>query len=150
MLRQDTPIKIIENLYLGSFCAADYKILTKNNITSVVCLTASAHVYPKEIDLLHINNISEALTEESFTLDKLVKALCFIKSHINNNQNVLVHCKAGVSRSATVVVAYVMQDQKLNVHDAINFVMQIAPHINPCFSRLLNEFYSSLSDADLK
>lgn len=145
MLRQDIPIKITENLYLGSFYAAEYELLIKNNIKAVVCLTLNAHVYPPEISLLHISNISEALTEESFTLDKLIKAVDFIKSHIDNQERVLVHCKAGVSRSATVVVAYIMQDKKLSIDGAINFVMAIAPHINPCFTRLLKDYCHHLS-----
>lgn len=145
MLRQDIPIKIIENLYLGSFHAAEYDLLIKNNIKAVVCLTLNAHVYPPEISLLHINNISEALTEESFTLDKLIKAVDFIKNYTDNQEKVLVHCKAGVSRSATVVIAYIMQDKKLSIDGAINFVMDIAPHINPCFARLLKDYYHHLS-----
>jgi protein-tyrosine phosphatase len=34
----------------------------------------------------------------------------FIKSAIDNGGNVFVHCYAGVSRSATIVIAYLMQE----------------------------------------
>jgi dual specificity phosphatase 12 len=37
------------------------------------------------------------------------KAYEFIETQRNLNRNVLVHCYVGVSRSATIVIAYLMQ-----------------------------------------
>jgi atypical dual specificity phosphatase len=41
--------------------------------------------------------------------EKIKKAVDFILSHKEKDQTVYVHCKAGRTRSATVVVCYIMQ-----------------------------------------
>ena len=44
---------------------------------------------------------------------------------------VFVHCHAGISRSATVCIAYLMQQQKLTVDEAYKFVQSKRPIISP-------------------
>ena len=45
--------------------------------------------------------------------------------------NVLVHCYAGISRSATVVIAYLMKKREIGHRQAISLVSQYRPQINP-------------------
>lgn len=44
---------------------------------------------------------------------------------------VLVHCRAGVSRSATICIAYLMQKQGLSLDSAFEFVVSRRPIIDP-------------------
>ena len=44
---------------------------------------------------------------------------------------VLVHCHAGVSRSATCVIAYLMQERDLAFEDAFSFASKRRPVIFP-------------------
>jgi len=146
----DKPIEICDHVFLGNFNAAVYSNLLADKITSVVCLTEFSQDYKDYIDtankikLLHINNISEDLSESSFTIDKLKKAVDFIEKEIKQNHNVLVHCKAGYSRSPTVVIAYLMRKNNWTTNQAISFVEKRAPHINPTYHNLLEEFYRQL------
>jgi len=52
---------------------------------------------------------------------------------------VLVHCRAGISRSATIVLAYIMYSQKLPFEEAYVMVKEKRPVIkpNPMFTRQL-------------
>jgi protein-tyrosine phosphatase len=50
---------------------------------------------------------------------------------MNKGGKVLVHCFAGVSRSATIVIAYMMQEHGMNYHSAFKFVKSKRPFINP-------------------
>jgi len=138
----DIPIKIVEHLYLGNFNAASAMSLSRCNITSVVCLTKDSQTYPHDsnINLLHINSISEDLLEESFTLDKLTDAVTFIESEIKTGNNVLVHCKAGASRSPTVIIAYLIKHNRWPVQQATDYVRNLAWHINPTFTNLLEKY----------
>ena len=59
---------------------------------------------------------------------------CFEKAHdfINNSQNnVLIHCYAGVSRSATIVLSYLIKYHNMTVQDAKAFVKKKRPCICP-------------------
>jgi len=46
----------------------------------------------------------------------------FIKEAITSGGSVLVHCYAGVSRSATIVIAYLMQEMAMTFNDAFQHV----------------------------
>jgi hypothetical protein len=47
---------------------------------------------------------------------------------------VLVHCDAGVSRSATVVISFVMKTNKLSARQAYDFVKEKRPCVAPNIS----------------
>ncbi|KAL3831706.1 hypothetical protein ACJMK2_023425 [Sinanodonta woodiana] len=48
-----------------------------------------------------------------------------------NGGCVLVHCNAGVSRSATIVIAYLMQFREMKYQEAFNYLKEKRPAICP-------------------
>lgn len=48
-----------------------------------------------------------------------------------DNYAVLVHCRAGVSRSATLVIAYLICQYKMPLKDALEYVQMRRPCVNP-------------------
>jgi protein-tyrosine phosphatase len=54
-------------------------------------------------------------------------------SYLRGGNQVLVNCFAGVSRSTTIVIAYLMYKNKWNVQDTITFVRSKRNIINPNF-----------------
>ena len=72
--------------------------------------------------------------------------IAFISEVIANKETILVHCAAGVSRSASVVIAYIMYSQRIKLADAFNQVKDRRPCIkpNPGFIRQLQEFEKEL------
>ena len=58
-------------------------------------------------------------------------AFTFIEKQRKKNRNIMVHCQCGVSRSASIVIAYIMFDQKLGFHDALALVKSKSPTANP-------------------
>ncbi|KAG0700963.1 protein-tyrosine phosphatase-like protein [Suillus ampliporus] len=61
----------------------------------------------------------------------LPQGCSFIQSALDQGGKVLVHCAMGVSRSPTVVCAYLMSTQRLSAHAAIQYVRKRRPKIHP-------------------
>ncbi|KAF1537856.1 Phosphatidylglycerophosphatase and protein-tyrosine phosphatase 1, partial [Eudyptula minor] len=63
------------------------------------------------------------------TLENLHKGVEFILKHRACGNSVYVHCKAGRSRSATMVAAYLVQLHHWSPQEAIEAIAKIRPHI---------------------
>ena len=50
---------------------------------------------------------------------------------ITQNRGVLIHCLAGVSRSVTVTIAYLISALNMTLNEAYDFVKQRKPSVNP-------------------
>ena len=50
---------------------------------------------------------------------------------IKGEEKILVHCRAGKSRSPTIVAAYLMWDKKLKYLDALDYIIRKRSIINP-------------------
>jgi dual specificity phosphatase 12 len=61
----------------------------------------------------------------------LPNACLFIETALSRGGKVLVHCVMGISRSATVVCAYLMVFQRLSASAAIQYVRKRRPEIHP-------------------
>ncbi|CAG8769285.1 16571_t:CDS:2, partial [Cetraspora pellucida] len=62
------------------------------------------------------------------------------------DKSVLVHCEMGISRSPTVVIAYIMRSQKKSLKDALAFVKEkrSVTRPNTGFYEQLKKFESGL------
>lgn len=111
--------EIIPHLYISNWDTSNNKdVIIKNNIKAVITLETRpkpdeiVNFYKlHDIDYIYIN-IGDDPNEDiskyfNFTYD-------FIKKYISHNKNVLVHCYAGISRSATIILHYIIKDQYLN------------------------------------
>ena len=75
----------------------------------------------------------------------------FIKEAKDQNGIVLVHCKMGMSRSASSVIAYLMKEYEMNNEDALKKVRNDRPIVQPneSFARQLVE-YNGILNAKLE
>ena len=113
--------KIEEHLYLGDYSAAiDLKILKSLNIKFI--LSVFNETIENKVDSItymrvDINNyyLSDLITCFEETNQFIAKAQSF-------NQNVLVHCHMGHSRSAAVVIAYLMNKYKITYSSSRNIL----------------------------
>ncbi|MEQ2197484.1 hypothetical protein XENOCAPTIV_030129, partial [Xenoophorus captivus] len=62
------------------------------------------------------------------------EAIEFIDQVKQSGGNVLVHCEAGISRSPTICMAYIMRTQKLRLDEAFEIIKQRRAVISPNFS----------------
>lgn len=69
----------------------------------------------------------------TFLSDSLLP-VSFSDSVKNSGGRVLVHCQAGISRSATICLAYLIQSHRVRLDEAFDFVKQRRGVISPNFS----------------
>lgn len=55
----------------------------------------------------------------------------FISAFDDAGRKILVHCHAGISRSATLLTSYIMKKYNMNVHDAIAYIRKNRSIIHP-------------------
>ena len=131
---------IIDNLYLGDFRTADnINMLREHNITHVInCAFNLPNKFPDQITYKRLELRDEP--DQPIT-ERLEEAYEFIKE--NSDKNIFVHCVFGKSRSASVVIFYIMKEKKLNFEDAKTFVKNIRNIVNPNagFENELKRYY---------
>ena len=139
--------RIDDKVILGAlpFHKTAITLVSKENISGVVTLNESyelRYFCPNkcEWNLLGVQQLHIPTVEYSDapSLSKIEKALDFIN---NNSSSVYVHCKAGRSRSATIVVCYLIKQYKMTSEEAIQFVKERRPHV-----ALSETHYKRISD----
>ena len=131
----DKPTEIIPGLFLsGVNCANDF-ILQKYNIQNVLSVMSN----PPELDETKYTQMKiKILDSSSVNIYEHFKTTHeFINKSLQEKQNILVHCYAGISRSATIVISYLMNLQKIPVGVAYKFVKEkrsiVEPNIGFCY-----------------
>jgi predicted protein tyrosine phosphatase len=125
--------EILPRLYLsGDHVATTKKILDSKRITHIINLASNVeNKFEKNIKYKKIV-IYDWPTEN--LAEHFRATFEFIEAALNENGKnaVLVHCNAGVSRSASIIIAYLMQKKLFHYYqDAFKFVKAKRPCICP-------------------
>nr|XP_034824685.1 dual specificity protein phosphatase Mpk3 [Maniola hyperantus] len=145
---QEFPIEILPNLYLGnSTNSEDCEALARHNIKYVLNVTPDLpNTFEAEGCGINYLKIPIADHWSQNLAVHFPQAIRFIEEAMAARCGVLVHCVAGVSRSVTVTLAYLMQRHRLSLRDAFELVRSrktdIAPNFH--FMRQLHSFERDL------
>lgn len=96
-------------------------------------------------DVLHLTHVVKSQdkivnyyyvpwTHTSKITKNLPKLTDIIIESLSKGQKVLIHCQCGVSRSASLIVAFFMKLRHLNLNDSYNILKTQAPDISPNMS----------------
>ncbi len=125
------PSIIIENkLYLGDGADGSNKDeIIKFGITHILNLTYNVkNKFENDNEMSYLNILQCQINDSEDTdITKIFKqCIEFIDNALkeNDNNSVLVHCIAGISRSPSIVIVYLIKTQKMKFMDAFNFVKQ--------------------------
>lgn len=80
---------------------------------------------------IHSHNISLQILENYKDKPLIEIGYHFINTAIENNANILVHCIAGVSRSASLIIYFYMKKFNMTYNEAFNMVKKSRNIINP-------------------
>lgn len=135
------PIKIHDNLnvYLGSETdACNVQFLMANNINrvlSIQCKEINKRKQQKFQELGIDYQFIEASDCSATNLKQYFPEVCrYLDS--NKDGNTLVHCQQGISRSATLCLAFMMRQLDTNFDDSFNMLRQRRHCVSPNFSFL--------------
>ncbi|KAH9977516.1 protein-tyrosine phosphatase-like protein, partial [Russula compacta] len=125
--------EVLPRLYLTDlFTARDEAQLTGLGITHVVSVMEHAPMLPQAISLrtLHIP-LSDSSDQD--ILGYLPESTSFIRDALaeSPDSRVLVHCVMGISRSATVMIAYLIATTKMTPREALAAVRSKRAIVRP-------------------
>ncbi|KAG7488349.1 hypothetical protein MATL_G00034020 [Megalops atlanticus] len=132
--------KVLPDLYLGNIKdARDREQLARHNITHILSIHDSAAPQLPEMTYLCI---PAADLPSQNLIQHFKDSIVFMHESRLKGEGCLVHCLAGVSRSVTLVVAYIMTVTGLGWQDALAAVRVARPCAGPNigFLRQLEEF----------
>ncbi|KAG1954372.1 protein phosphatase Slingshot homolog 3 [Pimephales promelas] len=130
MAQMDKPSRILDYLYLGSeWNAANYEELHKNNVGYILNVTMEIdNFFPECFTYMNIRVYDVEATD---LLSHWNNTYTFISEARKSGQAVLVHCKMGVSRSASTVIAFLMKQQGWTLDQALIHVRERRPIVQP-------------------
>ncbi|GAA5975790.1 hypothetical protein JCM11641_005875 [Rhodosporidiobolus odoratus] len=121
--------RVIPGLWIGDYQAAqDHDLLEDNSIQCVVSAMRQEYAAHPSIELHKVLVDDDDRTN---ILEHFVHTADFIHAALQRHQGVLVHCQAGVSRSTTLVAAYLMLKHGMTVEQALEKIKAARSHVEP-------------------
>ncbi|XP_023676391.1 dual specificity protein phosphatase 5 isoform X3 [Paramormyrops kingsleyae] len=129
---QGKPVEILPFLYLGSAYHA-----SRQDYLDDLHITALLNVSRRDTEQSKGHcNYKWIPVEDNHTADihsHFQEAIDFIDCVKQTGGKVLVHCEAGISRSPTICMAYIMKTKRLHLEEAFDFIKQRRALISPNF-----------------
>lgn len=125
--------QVLPNLWLGNLdLTRDYEFLRENKITHVITLLEDDYTSPELVTqgVTHMR-IKIYDYEDEPIYDVFEQTCTFIHNALKNNGCVYVHCMMGISRSPTIVAAYLIKYCEMNAGDALNLLQNVRPIVSP-------------------
>jgi predicted protein tyrosine phosphatase len=156
---------VVKGLYLGSVYHLNKDYLSYLGVNYVVSAIESKY-FPKNleeiasfstldsepdtantINLYHLEITDDGTQASKQTLGSVLDIIVTkLHQNIENGTICLVHCHYGISRSATIVAAYLIKYKNFTVLEAIKYLRSHRPQVSPKsnFKMLLTEYAQSL------
>ena len=143
----DTINEIKDGLWLGdNYAANNVEDLKKKGIKKILTvMNQTGPIYKSEDGFIH-----KKFELSDFESENIIKYFGECLNFIDGKEKVLVHCMAGASRSATIIIAYLMWKNKMKYEDALDFVQKkrFIVYPNEGFREQLKLFENELKKND--
>ncbi|XP_005996086.1 dual specificity protein phosphatase 10 [Latimeria chalumnae] len=142
-----TPI--LPFLFLGNeHDAQDLEKMQRMNVGYIINVTTHLPLYHFDKGTFKYKRLPATDSNKQNLRQYFEEAFEFIEEAHQCGKGLLIHCQAGVSRSATIVIAYLMKHTRMTMTDAYKFVKGKRPIISPNlnFMGQLLEFEEDLNN----
>ncbi|KAL8281189.1 hypothetical protein RQP46_006547 [Phenoliferia psychrophenolica] len=122
------PHEVIPGLFIGDYATSqNLPLLAKAGISNLVAAMRQDYDTPLTVHRVPVDDTSSTNIIAHFPA-----TIHFIRDcRARNAGGVLVHCQAGVSRSTTLVAAFLMAELGLDVEQAVDKVRQVRSQVEP-------------------
>ncbi|VVU95000.1 Dual specificity phosphatase, catalytic domain [seawater metagenome] len=128
MIVQSNATQIFNNLWIGNeIIAKNASFMAKNNIKYVINISCDI---PNYFNCKTYMNIS--VKDKDVNQDEI---LCifemsgkFIFDALNKDNGILVHCKQGNNKSASIITYFLVKYLDIDLYDAVQYLMAIRPN----------------------
>ena len=126
-LLTENPSHIIDNIYLGSSInAANYTTLNEFDIKHIINISDNIpNYFPDDIDYKHYTIPDD---DSGSVFDVLDDSYEFLNQ--NADKNIFVHCFAGASRSASLILYYLIKKHNMTIDNAMKFLKEKRDVVN--------------------
>uniref|UniRef100_A0A1Q3EZW5 protein-serine/threonine phosphatase n=2 Tax=Culex tarsalis TaxID=7177 RepID=A0A1Q3EZW5_CULTA len=145
--QMDAPTEIFDHVYLGSeWNASNLEELQRNGVRHILNVTREIdNFFPGMFDYFNVRVYDDEKTDLLKHWDNTFKYISRAKME---GSKVLVHCKMGISRSASVVIAYAMKANNWDFDQALRHVKLKRTCIKPNKNFIAQlETYQGMLDA---
>ena len=130
-LNKPQIFKVIDNLYMSGYqTAKNLDFLKQNKINHIVNLTSQSceNIHLNDLEYSSFKLSDNAQFNLSEILDNIIQV---ISDQISQGKSVLVHCKMGISRAPSIIIAYLIKIIGRTYNQAFDEVQKIDPKISP-------------------
>uniref|UniRef100_A0A0A9YIJ5 protein-tyrosine-phosphatase n=1 Tax=Lygus hesperus TaxID=30085 RepID=A0A0A9YIJ5_LYGHE len=126
------PSRVLPFLYVGNARdARDADVLRGRGVSHVLNVTLTPTPAPADPSGVTYRQLPASDSTQQNIKQYFEEAFSFIEEARKNNGSVLVHCQAGVSRSPTIAIAYIMKHRGVTMVEAYKTVKTARPIISP-------------------
>lgn len=141
--------KINDNLYIGNISTAtNRELLQREGITHIIdILSHKFEPFTEDFEYLHIAAHDSPDCDLTYNLPV---TNMFIRNAIKKGGKVFVHCMGGVSRSVSIVLAYMMTTSDEHINAILNEIKEVRPIAQPNtgFMKQLVTFKENVNSMD--
>ncbi|EGG19044.1 phosphatidylinositol phosphatase [Cavenderia fasciculata] len=138
--------RVDDHVWIGSAPMPwDVPLLKQNRIEAVVNMCDEYYGPLSVYEKLGIRSIRfDVVDHYEPSVGEIASAIQFIEQAVQNNQNVLVHCKAGRGRSAAVLICWIAYSKNMSLDHAQKYLQDHRPRVRKTLYRQKNvlAFYS--------
>ena len=151
-------VKVDENIYIGNI-NSPIDISTHNNNIKLIINISNQLIISKNIPTIYISQFKdidfdvlnypqEVKTKYMNRFKLIISNVCYIiNKEVQKKNNVLIHCYAGMNRSATIIASYLILYKNKTYEEAINLLTiankkrNMPVILNNSYKKLLKNIY---------
>lgn len=135
------PSQILPGIYLGNYINANnLEEIRRLRINYILNCASDIKInnLPTDLKYCHLDMID---SPQLNIFQYFGKAFAFIESARKNNCNILIHCKLGISRSTSILIAYMIKHYGYSVKKSLDLIKSKRKQVNPN-NGFINQLYS--------